>query len=489
MTQRDHVDVLVVGAGLSGIGAGYRLQTECPDRSYAILEGRDSIGGTWDLFRYPGVRSDSDMYTLGYPFRPWRQPKAIADGSTILDYIRETAAEYGIDKKIRYGQRVVSATWSGSAARWTLRTETGEEHTGSFLYICTGYYRYSSGYEVDFPGLGDFAGTVVHPQHWPADLDYAGKRVVIIGSGATAVTLVPAMAPTAEQVTMLQRSPSYMIALPVRDDATKRLGRVMSADRAARVLRARNVLVTWGVYQASRRWPAKAAQLFQNAVAKQLPPGVPIDPHFAPSYAPWDQRLCVVPDGDFFAALRSGRASIVTGTIDTFTEKGIRLTGGEELAADLVVTATGLSMVTFGEIKLTVDDRAVESGQLHVYKGVMFDGLPNLAWCVGYTNASWTLRADLSTRYLCRLLNYLSRHDIQVATPAMDPAEQDSDEPLMDLRSGYVQRAAATLPRQGTRSKWRVRNNYLLDLPRMRLSRIDDGAMTFTRIIKTGVCA
>jgi len=486
MTQRDHVDVLVVGAGLSGIGAGYRLQTECPDRSYAILEGRDSIGGTWDLFRYPGVRSDSDMYTLGYPFRPWRQPKAIADGSTILDYIRETAAEYGIDKKIRYGQRVISASWSGSTARWTLRTETGEEHTGSFLYVCTGYYRYSNGYEVDFPGLGDFAGTVVHPQHWPAELDYAGKRVVIIGSGATAVTLVPAMAPAAEQVTMLQRSPSYMIALPVRDDETKRLGRIMSPDRAARVLRARNVLVTWGVYQASRRWPAKAARLLRDAVAKQLPPGVPVDPHFVPRYAPWDQRLCVVPDGDFFAALRSGRASIVTGTIDTFTEKGIRLTGGEELAADLIVTATGLNMVTFGEIKLTVDDQAVESGQLHVYKGMMFDGLPNLAWCVGYTNASWTLRADLSTRYLCRLLNYLSRHDIQVATPTMDPAERDNDEPLMDLRSGYVQRAAATLPRQGSAGNWRVRNNYLLDLPRMRLSRIDDGAMTFTRI-KTGV--
>jgi monooxygenase len=481
-----HVDVLIVGAGLSGIGAAYRLQTECPGRRYAILEARDAIGGTWDLFRYPGVRSDSDMFTLGYPFRPWRQPKSIADGPTILDYIRETAAEYGIDKKIRYGRRVVSASWSTAEARWTLRTATGEEHTASFLYVCTGYYRYSSGYEVDFPGQGDFAGTVVHPQHWPAGLDYTGKRVVIIGSGATAVTLVPAMAPTAGHVTMLQRSPSYLVALPVRDGATDRLARVMSADRAAHLIRARNVLLTWGLYQASRRWPGKVAEIMRAGVAKQLPADVPVDPHFIPRYRPWDQRLCVVPDGDLFAALRSGQASVVTGTIDRFTEKGIRLTGGEELPADLIVTATGLSMVAFGEMALTVDGRPVESGQLHVYKGMMFNGVPNLAWCVGYTNASWTLRADLSSRYLCRLLNYLSRHDIDIATPALDAAEQDSDEPLMDLRSGYVQRAAGILPRQGTSGKWRMRNNYLLDLPRMLLTRIDDGAMTFARI-KTGV--
>jgi cation diffusion facilitator CzcD-associated flavoprotein CzcO len=478
----EFVDVLVVGAGLSGIGAGYRLQTECPGRSYAILEARDASGGTWDLFRYPGVRSDSDMFTLGYPFRPWRQPKAIADGSTILDYIRETAADYGIDKKIRYGQRVVSAAWSTTTARWTVRTEAGEEHTSSFLYVCTGYYRYSSGYEVDFPGRGDFAGRVVHPQHWPADLDYTGKRVVIIGSGATAVTLVPAMAPTAAHVTMLQRSPSYLIALPVREGATRRLSRIMSEDRAAHVVRARNVLLTWGIYQASRRWPDRIAKWMRDGVAKQLPEGVPMDPHFVPRYAPWDQRLCVVPDGDLFAAMRAGQASVVTGTIDKFTARGIRLTGGEELAADVIVTATGLTMVAFGEIALTVDGRPIESGQLHVYKGMMFDGVPNLAWCVGYTNASWTLRADLTSRYLCRLLNYLTRHDIDVATPALDPSEQDSAEPLMDLRSGYVRRAAAMMPRQGTSAKWRMRNNYLLDLPRMRLSRINDGAMTFTRL-------
>jgi monooxygenase len=480
----DHVDVLVVGAGLSGIGAAYRLQEQCPGRSYAILEARDAIGGTWDLFRYPGVRSDSDMFTLAYPFKPWRQPEAIAGGATILDYIRATAAEHGIDAKIRFGQRVVSAAWSSGTARWTLRTASGQEHTSSFLYVCTGYYRYSSGYTADFPGLESFAGEVVHPQQWPAGLDYAGKRVVVIGSGATAVTLVPAMAPQAGHVTMLQRSPSYLLSLPNREDPTAKLERVMSGDRASRVVRARNVLLTWGLYQAARRRPEWVGRVMRDGMAKQLPPDVPVDPHFTPRYAPWDQRLCVVPDGDFFAALRSGRASVVTGTIAAFTEKGLRLGDGSELEAELVVTATGLSMVAFGEMTLSVDGRPIDSGALHVYKGMMFDGLPNLAWCVGYTNASWTLRADLTSQYVCRLLNYLARHGIDAATPTMDPAESSPD-PLMDLRSGYVQRAAGLLPRQGTSGRWRMRNNYLIDLPRMRLSRIDDGAMTFTRI-KTG---
>jgi monooxygenase len=485
----EHVDVLVVGAGLSGIGAAYRLQTECPDRSYVILEARDAIGGTWDLFRYPGVRSDSDMFTLGYPFRPWREPRAIAEGPKILEYIRETAAEYGIDKKIRYGQRVAAAAWSSDTARWTLTTTTGgDEYTCSFLYVCTGYYRYSAGYEVDFAGLGDYAGQVIHPQHWPTDLDYADKRVVVVGSGATAVTLVPAMAETAEHVTMLQRSPSYLVALPVREGSTTRLRKIMSANRASRVVRSRNVALTWAMYQASRRWPERMAGFIQKGVAKQLPAGVPVDPHFAPRYHPWDQRLCIVPDGDFFAAMRSGKASVETGTIETFTEKGVRLTDGTELAADIVVTATGLTMVAYGDIAMTVDGRAIESGKLHVYKNMMFDGVPNFAWCVGYTNASWTLRADLTSRYVCRLLNYMTRHRIDVATPELPAAEREAelDEPLMNLTSGYVQRAAALLPRQGTRRPWRARNNYLTDLPSMRLSRIDDGAMRFTRA-KAGV--
>jgi monooxygenase len=476
----EHVDVLVIGAGLSGIGAGYRLQTECPDRSYLILEGRDAIGGTWDLFRYPGVRSDSDMFTLGYPFRPWKEPQAIAAGDRIRDYIRETARINGIDEKIRFGQRVVSAAWSTTDARWTVQTAQNNTFTSSFLYVCTGYYRYSSGYQVDFPGLRDFAGTVVHPQHWPADLDYEGKRVVVIGSGATAVTLVPAMAEKAGHVTMLQRSPSYFVSLPTREGATRTLRRFMPENTASRIVRGRNVLMTWGMYQASQRWPGWMGRLLQDGVAKQLPDDVPVDPHFAPSYDPWDQRLCMVPDGDFFAAMRSGRAAVATGAIERFTDKGVRLTDGTELPADVIVTATGLHMVAYGEIDLIVDGQAVESGKLHVYKGMMFDGIPNMAWCIGYANLSWTLRADLTSRYVCRLLNYMARHRIDVATPHL-PAQDATDEPLMGLTSGYVQRAAADMPRQGRRRPWRTRTNYLTDMPAMRLGRIDDGSMRFAR--------
>ncbi len=469
----EYREVLVIGAGLSGIGAAYRLQTECPGRGYAILEAREASGGTWDLFRYPGVRSDSDMFTLGYPFRPWRQPKSIAAGSTILDYLRDTAAEYGIDKHIHYGRRVVGASWSTAAARWTVHTDTGEEWTCSFLYVCTGYYRYDSGYEADFRRRDSFAGEIVHPQHWPADLDYAGKRVVVIGSGATAVTLVPALAERAAHVTMVQRSPSYLLCLPTDETGVRRLG--------PRVVRARNVVLGWALYQASRRWPRRVAKVLRSGVAKQLPADVPVDPHFVPRYDPWDQRLCIVPDGDFFAAMRAGRASVVTATIDTFTEHGVRLTTGEQLAADVIVTATGLTMVAFGEIALAVDGRPIDPHDLHVYKGMMFDGLPNLAWCIGYTNASWTLRADLTSSYVCRLLNYLARHRIDIATPRLPVSARDTGAPLMALSSSYVRRAAATLPRQSDRRSWRMLNNYLLDLPRMRLSRINDGDMMFAR--------
>ena len=484
----EHVDVLLVGAGLSGIGAAYRLQTECPDRTWTILEARDAIGGTWDLFRYPGVRSDSDMFTLGYSFRPWRQPRAIADGQTILGYIRDTAAAYGIDRNIRYSQRVVSADWSSDRARWTVRTAAGDEYTCAFLYLCTGYYRYAAGYEVDFPGMADFAGTIVHPQHWPADLDYEGKRVVVIGSGATAVTLVPSLAEKASLVTMLQRSPSYFVTLPARDDTPTRLRRVLPERAASRVVRSRNVLLTWGLYQAARRRPDRIARLLRAGVARQLPDGVPVDPHFTPRYRPWDQRLCLVPDGDLFAALRDGTAEIVTGTIETFTDKGIRLTDGTELPADIIVTATGLTMVPFGDMALTVDGRPVRSGDRHVYKGMMFDGVPNFAWCIGYSNASWTLRADLTSRYVCRLLNYMRRNRIDVVTPQLPAAEaaHPSGRPMVALTSGYVQRAGDLLPRQGIRRPWRTSTNYLADLPAMRLGRIDDGSVRFARVQARG---
>jgi len=473
----ERVDVLVVGAGLSGIDAAYRLQTECPGKSFVILEARDAIGGTWDLFRYPGVRSDSDMFTLGYPFRPWRHPNMIASGDTVLRYIRETATRYGIDQKIRFGRRVVSASWSTEDASWTVKTDNGEEYAAGFLYLCTGYYRYSAGHEVEFPGQEAFTGRVVHPQRWPADLDYAGRRVVVIGSGATAATLVPALAETAGHVTMLQRSPSYFIALPGGDGSD---GSVSPA--VSRLIRGRNVLATALLYQASRRWPDRVGGFLRERVARQLPGDVPVDPHFTPRYRPWDQRLCIVPDGDFFAALRAGKASVVTGTIETFTETGVRLAGGDELDADIVVTATGLTMVTFGQIAIDVDGRPVESGKLHVYKGMMFAGVPNLAWCVGYVNASWTLRADLTSRYVCRLINYMDRHDIDITTPDIPPEVAEADEPLMALSSGYVRRAAATLPRQGARRPWRMRNNYLTDLPVMLLGRIDDGNVRFSRL-------
>ncbi|GIE98409.1 flavin-containing monooxygenase [Paractinoplanes rishiriensis] len=482
----ERVDVLVVGAGLAGIDAGYRLQTECPSKSYLILEGRDAIGGTWDLFRYPGVRSDSDMFTLGFPFRPWRRARAIAHGDTILDYIRDTADHYRITEQIRFGRRVVSAHWSSAAATWTVRTANGEEYSCSFLYLCTGYYRYEAGYEVDFPGRDEFAGPVVHPQRWPDDLDYRDKRVVVIGSGATAVTLVPAMAETAAHVTMLQRSPSYFLSLASGDaPADSEISRAGS-----RLIRGRNVLATALLYRVSRRWPDRVARFLRDRVARQLPADVPVDPHFTPAYAPWDQRLCVVPDGDFFAALRAGRASVVTGSIARFTSSGVRLAGRDtetagrdtEIPADIIVTATGLAMVTLGEIAVDVDGEPVDSGRLNVYKGMMFSGVPNLAWCVGYINASWTLRADLTARYVCRLVNYMDRHGIDATTPVLPPGMPQVDEPLMALSSGYVQRAAAHLPRQGARRPWRMRTNYLTDLPAMRLGRIDDGNVRFVRV-------
>jgi monooxygenase len=475
----ERVDVLVIGAGLSGIDAAYRLSTECPGRTFLILEARQTIGGTWDLFRYPGIRSDSDMFTLSYPFRPWRNPQAIASGETIRDYIRDTAARYGLDRKIRFGRRVVRAHWSSPDATWTVETDTGETYASNFLYLCTGYYRYSSGHEVDFAGREAFRGRIVHPQHWPDDLDYAGQRVVVIGSGATAATLVPSMASSAAHVTMLQRSPAYFISLggpgPGSEPAAELTG------PKARLVRSRNVLGTALLYQAARRWPDRVARLLQRRVARELPDDVPIDPHFTPRYRPWDQRPCVVPDGDFFVALRAGKASVVTGTVERFHACGVRLTDGTDIDADVIVTATGLTMVAFGEIALDVDGDPVDSGRLQVYKGMMFSGVPNLAWCVGYINATWTLRADLTSRYVCRLLNYMDRHRIDVTTPTVPPGAAEAGEPLMALSSGYVQRAAALLPRQGARRPWRVRNNYLTDLPGMLLSRINDGNVRFAR--------
>jgi monooxygenase len=475
----EHLDVLIIGAGLSGIGAAYRLQTQSPGRTYAVLEAREDIGGTWDLFRYPGIRSDSDMFTLGFPFHPWKDPKAIADGPAILSYLRETATTYGIDRQIRFRQRVVRASWSSAEALWTVETDS-EAYTCSFLYVCSGYFSYESGHTVEFAGLDEFRGRVVHPQQWPQDLDYSGQRVVVIGSGATAVTLVPAMAAEAAHVTMLQRSPSYIASRPAKDVVSDRLRAILPGKLAHRIIRGKNVAFSTLAYQAFRRWPDLATRLLSNGVAKQLPASIPLDPHFKPSYKPWDQRLCLVPDADLFEVLRDGTASIVTDQVETFTPDGIRLASGADLQADLVVTATGLKMVALGDIELTVDGSRVDPCDTFVYKGMMLSGVPNLAWCIGYTNNSWTLRSDLTSQYVCRLLNHLDRLGLSICVPRTDPsASAATARPVVDLSSGYIQRAAGILPRQGSSGPWRLRQNYPRDLVALRLGRIDDGVMRF----------
>jgi cation diffusion facilitator CzcD-associated flavoprotein CzcO len=482
MTSAEHVDVLIVGAGLSGVGAACRLQERLPGKAYAILEARDTIGGTWDLFRYPGIRSDSDMFTLGYPFRPWKDPKAIADGPSILAYIRETAAAHGIASRIRFGHRVVRASWSSSDALWTVSTAHGATFTCRFLYLCSGYYSYENGHVVDFPGRAEFRGEIVHPQQWPESLDYAGRQVVVIGSGATAVTLVPAMAPAAARVTMLQRSPSYIVARPGRDALADRIRALLPEKLAHRVVRGKNVVMGTLFFQLLRRLPERASLALRKRVAAQLPASIPVDPHFVPSYDPWDQRLCLVPDADLFRALRSGKADIVTDRIARFTPDGVLLESGRSLPADIIVTATGLRLVAFGGIALTVDGRAIEPGEQRAYKGMMFGGVPNLAWCVGYTNNSWTLRADLTSQYVCRLLTYLDRRGYAYCAPdAASASSAGRPRPIVDLASGYIKRAAPGLPKQGERRPWMMRQNYLLDLADMRFNRVDDGVMRFGR--------
>ena len=479
----EHYDVLIIGAGLSGIGAAWRLREALPHKTYAILEARDEIGGTWDLFRYPGVRSDSDMFTLSYPFRPWRDTESLASGDKIRAYIRETAEEAGITRHIRFGSKVVAAQWSSDDARWTVRLAGGGELTCSFLYACTGYYDYDTGYQPDFPGLADFAGRLVHPQFWPADLDYRGKRVVVIGSGATAVTLVPAMAPDAGHVTMLQRSPTYLASLPRQDAIADAVRRVLPERPANVVARAKNILFTQAFYQLARRRPQRVRKALRAMAVDALGDETYVDRHFRPAYDPWDQRLCVIPGGDLYAEIKAGRASVVTDHIDRFVPEGIRLTSGEILEADIVVSATGLSLVPIGGVRVTVDGADVEIGKRSAYRGLMLAGVPNLAYCIGYVNASWTLRADLSHRYVTRLLRHMDRNGLAVATPIAATGGQGR--PLLDLSSGYVQRALDIFPRQGDRDPWLVRQNYLRDLittPRADVTR----DMLFRRAVPAG---
>lgn len=486
----EELDVIVVGAGLSGIGAGVRLKTECPTKRIALFEARDAIGGTWDLFRYPGVRSDSDMFTLGYPFHPWREAKAIADGPSILRYIRETSSKFGIDELIRFRHRIVRAAWSSEEARWQVDAEVGEARAPvrfrcRFLYVCSGYYSYDQAHEPVFPGRERFVGPVVHPQWWPEELDYAGQRVVVIGSGATAVTLVPAMADRAAHVTMLQRSPSYILSLPAEDVLADVIRAALPAGLAHRVVRGKNVLITLGLYQFSRRFPKLTRRILEGGVKRRLPPEVPVQPHFSPRYEPWDQRLCLVPGADLFAAMASGKASVVTDSIETFTEGGVRLASGRELPADIIVTATGLKLLPLGGIRLEVDGRTIEPKDALVYKGLMLSGVPNMAWCVGYTNASWTLRADLSSRYVCRLLNTMDRGGFDVAMPKADPPDVER-RPLLDLSSGYVARAADEIPMQGSKAPWYLRQNYVLDRLTMTYGRVDDEMMELRRAPSAG---
>ena len=478
----EHFDVLIVGAGLSGIGAGYHLQANCPGRSYVILEGREAIGGTWDLFRYPGIRSDSDMYTLGYSFRPWKEAKAIADGPSILNYVRETARDHGIDRHIRFRHQVKRASWSSADACWTVeaeRTDTGEtvRLTCHFLHLCVGYYDYAQGYLPEFPGRERFGGTIIHPQFWPEDLDYQGKRVVVIGSGATAVTLVPEMAKDAALVTMLQRSPTYMVSRPSRDAIADWLRARLPVKLAYGLVRWKNVLHGMFFFQLARRRPDKVKRKLIDMVRDELGPEYDVETHFTPRYNPWDQRLCLIPDSDMFESVREGRTRIVTGEIDTFTETGIRLRSGEELEADIIVTATGLKVQLLSDVAFTIDGERRDLSRALSYKGMMFSDVPNLAYSFGYTNASWTLKADLTCGYVCRLLNHMERKGCDIAMPRR---EADVEEvPFLDFTSGYVRRALDILPKQGSKKPWKLYQNYALDMASLKFGAVEDGVMEF----------
>jgi monooxygenase len=480
--EREHVNVLIVGAGLSGVGAAVHLQRNCPGKSYAILESREAIGGTWDLFRYPGIRSDSDMFTLGYSFKPWSDEDSIAAGEKIRAYIQETAREHRVEDKIRFGHRVIAAEWSSEETVWTVRAERdGEvvELTCDFFYGCTGYYRYDEGFTPEFEGRERFKGEIVHPQHWPEDLDYRGKRVVVIGSGATAVTLIPAMAPETAHITMLQRSPSYVVTLPAQDPIAKALRRVLPDRAVYAIARWKNVLLQMAFYQLSRRAPRFTRKVIRRGVERQLPEGYDVDRDFEPSYDPWDQRVCLVPGGDLFEAVSSGRASVVTDRIESFTEEGLKLTSGRELEADVIVTATGLNLLVMGGIEVRVDGERKQFSDLVGYKGMMFGGVPNLALALGYTNASFTLKCDLVSQYLCRLINHMDARGYRVATPR-EPGPSLAREPFIDLQSGYVLRSLDQLPLQGETRPWRLHQNYAADIRLLKHGPVDD-EMEFSR--------
>lgn len=483
MSQATHLDVLIVGAGLSGIDAAVNISKAFPSRSYALLEQRGELGGTWSLFKYPGIRSDSDMFTLGFNFKPWDGKSAIADGPDILRYLRETAAEYGVDKNIRYHSKATRFEWSSSEKRWTVtveRTDTGETETLTcdFLFSTSGYYRYEAGYTPDWPGFEDFEGQVVHPQLWPEDLDYTGKRVVVIGSGATAVTLIPSMARDAGHITMLQRTPTYIISQPKVDPIAQTLRRTLPEKVAAKLIRARFESITIGFYEFCRRNPTAAKMLLKRWAKMHLPKDFDYDKHLTPPYAPWDQRLCVVPGADLFKAIHSHKVDIVTDHIDHFTKTGIVLKSGQELEADLVVTATGLDVLALGGAEFVVDGAEIDLGKTFTYKALMLSEVPNFAFIVGYSNASWTLKADLVCEYVVRLLDYMDENNYTVVVPRHEDGLAPA--PMLDLTSGYLQRAEGRLPIAGDRDPWRLKHNYFFDKKFLRSSPIDDGVMEFS---------
>ncbi|MFW9616003.1 flavin-containing monooxygenase [Aquabacterium sp.] len=485
----EHTDVLIIGAGLSGIGAAYYLQRDQPGKSFVILESRAASGGTWDLFRYPGIRSDSDLHTFGYEFKPWVQDKAIADGPDILAYLRETAAENGIDRHIRYHRKVVSAAWSSAEARWTVtvqHTDTGETHTivCKWLFSAAGYYRYDQGFTPRFEGIDNFKGQVIHPQHWPENLNYRGKRVVVIGSGATAVTLIPSMAKDAQHVTMLQRTPTYVMTLPAKDPIANLARKLLPADKAYAFARRKNIGLQRGIWRFCQKYPNAARRIIRFVNKASLPKDYPVDVHFNPPYNPWEQRLCAVPDGDLFKTIKQGKASVVTDHIDTFTEGGIQLKSGQHLQADIIVTATGLNLQLFGGIALAVDGQDVDLSTKVAFKGMMLSDLPNFGLIVGYTNSSWTLKVGLLSEHFCRVLAHMDRHGYAVCRPTL-PTPDMATRPLLDFGAGYVQRAMKWLPRQGTTGPWVMAMDVQHDAEVLRQGPVEDPCLRFERAATT----
>lgn len=480
----EHIDVLIIGAGISGVGAGYHLKANSPGKSFAILEGRETMGGTWDLFKYPGIRSDSDMYTLGYSFRPWTDPKAIADGPSILKYVKDTAREHGIDKHIRFSHKVISADWSTPDALWHIKAERGPlkepvNFTANFLFMCGGYYNYDEAFTPDFEGREDFKGEVIHPQFWPEDMDYSGKKVVVIGSGATAMTLVPSMTDKAAHVTMLQRTPTYVVSRPGTDAFANFMRKYLPGKLAYGITRWKNVLMGMYFYRMCMKQPAKVKDYLLGMVREELGEEE-VKKHFTPTYKPWDQRVCLVPDSDLYEALKSGKASVVTDHIDRFTQDGIKLKSGETLDADIIVTATGLKLQVWNGLDVSVDGKLMTASDTMAYKGFMYSGIPNMASSFGYTNASWTLKCDLTCEYVCRLLNYMDAKGLDQATPSFTEGDVEV-EPWLDLKSGYVQRAMESFPKQGSRTPWKLHQNYAKDLVMLRFGSLHDDGMVFSK--------